>query len=138
MTDPDKTLVPGDVTVESKHEGDTAVQPGRDARRSLDDFKSSVKDFAQKIPDSIGRALESLQARVDAIPVQVDADTLKKIDALVEAGVFASRGESAAYLIHEGIKARTEVFNEIQHRVEQIEKLRKEIHSIVVDEPKEA
>ena len=131
MTDPDKTLVPGDVTVESKGSRDTGYTPGRAATAALDDFKSSVKEFAQKIPGQIGRAIESIQARVNAITVQVDDETQAKIDALVEAGVFKNRSDSAAYLIHEGIQARAAVFAAIDAKMAEIERLRGDMRAMI-------
>ncbi len=122
MSDPEKTLVPGDVTY-----GDTE----RDSRTPLDDFKSSVKEFAQRLPNQIGKAIESIQARLNAITVQVDDETQAKIDSLVEAGLFKNRSESAAYLIHEGINARREVFSAIDERLAEIERKRAELRDLL-------
>ena len=84
MTEPDDTLVPGDVTVESKSgKSGTLRDSLRDTRGQLDDFKSSVKEFAQKLPGQIGKVVESIQARANAITVQVDDETQNKIDSLV-------------------------------------------------------
>ena len=127
MADPEKTLVPGDVTYESKSD---AIRGGRSP---LDDFKSSVKEFAQKLPGQIGRAIETIQARMNAITVQVDDETQGKIDNLVEAGIFKNRSESAAYLIHEGIKARAEVFQAIDARLAEIERMRSNLRDLISD-----
>ena len=132
MTEPDDTLVPGDVTVESKSgKGNTLRDSLRDSRGSLDDFKSSVKEFAQKLPGQIGKAIESIQARANAITVQVDDETQDKIDSLVEAGIFKNRSESAAYLIHEGIRARGEVFAAIDARLAEIERMRSQLRDLL-------
>jgi Arc/MetJ-type ribon-helix-helix transcriptional regulator len=129
MVDPNDSLQPGDVTVETKTGSlrDTI----REGRASLDDFKSSVAEFAQRLPGQIGRAIESIQARLNAITVQVDDETQRKIDSLVEAGIFKNRSESAAYLIHEGIRARAEVFATIDERLAEIERKRAELREIV-------
>lgn len=127
MSEPEKTLVPGEVTYESRS---GAL---REPRSSLDDFKSSVKEFAQKLPGQIGRAIETIQARMNAITVQVDDDTQRKVDSLVEAGIFKNRSESAAYLIHEGIKARAEVFSAIDARLAEIERMRSNLRELISD-----
>jgi Arc/MetJ-type ribon-helix-helix transcriptional regulator len=132
MNEPDDTLVPGDVTVESKSgKGGTLRDSLRDSRGSLDDFKSSVKEFAQKLPGQIGKAIESIKDRANAITVQVDDETQEKIDSLVEAGIFKNRSESAAYLIHEGIRARSEVFAAIDARLAEIERMRSQLRDLL-------
>jgi Arc/MetJ-type ribon-helix-helix transcriptional regulator len=136
MSDADKTLVPGDVTVESKGSKvtDSLRESFREVRPSLEDFKNSVKEFAQKLPDQIKGAIESIQARVNAITVQVDDETQQKVDSLVEAGIFKNRSESAAYLIHEGIKARGEVFEAIAEKLAEIERMRAHLRDMLGDD----
>ena len=128
MAEPEKTLAPGEVTYESKTE---ALR--NEVRTSLDDFKSSVREFAQKLPGQIGRAIETIQARMNAITVQVDDETQQKIDSLVEARIFKNRSESAAYLIHEGIKSRSEVFLAIDARLAEIERMRSNLRDLLAD-----
>lgn len=130
--DQDDTLVPGDVTVE-RH--DTPGSQANSTRTSLDDFKVSVKEFAQRLPGQIGKAIESIQARVNAITVQVDDETQRKIDSLVEAGIFKNRSDSAAYLIHEGIRARGEVFSAIDDRLAEIQRIRGQLRDLIASEP---
>jgi Arc/MetJ-type ribon-helix-helix transcriptional regulator len=131
MADPDKTLVPGEVTVE--HKGDPAHRDaGTEARVRLEEFKTSVKDFAQKIPDQIGKAFETLKDRMNSITVHVDDETQRRIDTLVEAGIFKTRGESAAYLLHEGIRARSDVFGAIDEKLVEIERLKTDLRDLVV------
>jgi Arc/MetJ-type ribon-helix-helix transcriptional regulator len=133
MQNDDQTNSPGDVSLERKSDPHQRGDDETAYRNALDDFKSSVKDFAQRIPGSIGRAFESIQARVHAITVQVDEDTQKKIDNLVEAGIFKNRSESAAYLIHEGIKSRSEIFQTIDAKIAEIERLRADMQRIISD-----
>lgn len=137
MSDPEFPKAPGDVTYESKTDDTNKVmrpEPPRSGRTSpLDDFKHSVREFAQRIPDQIGKAFETLQSRVNAITVQVDDETQRKIDSLVEAGIFKNRSDSAAYLIHEGIKARGEVFAAIDARIAEIERIRADMRHMLGD-----
>ncbi len=132
MHDPDLPHAPGDVTLETRDRGEGRDQT-RAGRSPLEDFKSSVREFAQRLPDQIGKAFESLQSRVNAITVQVDDETQRKIDSLVEAGIFKNRSDSAAYLIHEGIKARSEVFGAIDAKIAEIERLRSDMRAIIAD-----
>ncbi|PYP84604.1 MAG: hypothetical protein DMF61_19600 [Blastocatellia bacterium AA13] len=100
---------------------------------------SSVKEVAQKTgeaftkaTESISKAIESaLAARDHVVMVRVNDDSIKKLDALVQSGIFKSRSESAAFLISEGIKAQEPLFDRISEKIEEIERLRSELKSIV-------
>lgn len=105
----------------------------------FDTIASSVKEVAQrtgeainKATESIGKAIESaLAARDHVVMVRVNDDALQKLDALVQSGIFKSRSESAAFLISEGIKAQTALFDRIAEKIKEIERLRSELKSIV-------
>lgn len=135
----------GDVTIEEKdptHDdivvktmsNDEAKQPS-----GFDDIASSVKEVAQKTgealnraTESIGKAIESaLSARDHVVMVRVNDDSLKRLDALVQSGIFKSRSEAAAFLISEGIRAQSPLFERISERISEIERLQSELKSIV-------
>jgi Arc/MetJ-type ribon-helix-helix transcriptional regulator len=134
MADTDHTHLPGDVSIESK---DTYGGQEGDRNRSgkLDELASSVRGFAQRLPDQINRALESAQTalsnRLNAITVHVDDDSQRRIDQLVDAGIFRNRSESAAFLISEGLRARSDLFDAIGSRIAEIERLRSEMRTLV-------
>jgi hypothetical protein len=52
----------------------------------------------------------------------------------VSAGVFRSRGEAAAFLIEEGIKAQSALFQRIQDKLTEIEKLRADLRTSISPE----
>jgi len=138
----------GDVIIEEKKldEDDIVVttMPNDETRRAsgFDDLASSVKEVAQKTgevinkaTESIGKAIESaLSARDHVVMVRVNDDSLKKLDALVQSGIFKSRSESAAFLISEGIKAQDALFSRISERITEIERLRSELKEIIKPE----
>ena len=105
----------------------------------LNDLAASMKDVAQRTGDvinkateSIGKAIDSaLAARDHVVMVRVNDESLRKIEALAESGIFKSRSESAAFLISEGVKAQSELFKRIEEKIDQIERLRSELKSIV-------
>jgi len=109
----------------------------------LNDIAASVKDVAQKTGDvinkateSIGKAIDSaLAARDHVVMVRVNDDSLRKIEALAESGIFKSRSEAAAFLICEGVKAQSELFQRIEEKIDQIERLRSELRTIVDEHP---
>jgi len=135
----------GDVTIEEKgpNHDDIVVQtiPNDEARHpsGFDDIASSVKEVAQKTgevlnraTESIGKAIESaLSARDHVVMVRVNDDSLKRLDALVQSGIFKSRSEAAAFLISEGTKAQEPLFERISERISEIERLQSELKSIV-------
>lgn len=135
----------GDVIIEEKDpnrddivvktmQNDEAKQPS-----GFDDIASSVKEVAQKTgevlnraTESIGKAIESaLSARDHVVMVRVNDESLKKLDALVQSGIFKSRSEAAAFLISEGVRAQEPLFERISERISEIERLQSELKSIV-------
>jgi Arc/MetJ-type ribon-helix-helix transcriptional regulator len=108
-------------------------------KSGFDEIASSVKEVAQKTgealnkaTESIGKAIESaLSARDHVVMVRVNDDSLKSLDALVQSGIFKSRSEAAAFLISEGVKAQSTLFERISQRIAEIERLRSELKGIV-------
>jgi Arc/MetJ-type ribon-helix-helix transcriptional regulator len=135
----------GDVVIEEKTaDTDTVVvtKIDNDEGRStgpLNDLASSVKEVAHKTGDVLNRATESiskaiesaLAARDHVVMVRVNDESLKKLDALVQSGIFKSRSESAAFLISEGIKAQEALFTRIAEKIGEIERLKSELKTII-------
>jgi Arc/MetJ-type ribon-helix-helix transcriptional regulator len=101
---------------------------------------SSVRDIAARIPESlasigrdISRTVErALSAKDDyVVAVKVSHEAQDKLEQLVQAGVFRSRAEAAAFLIDEGIKAQTELFDRVSLKLSEIERLRAELRGMV-------
>jgi Arc/MetJ-type ribon-helix-helix transcriptional regulator len=96
---------------------------------------SQVRELAQKIPESISKVLETaLSGREQVVMVRVNDEAITKLDHLVEAGIFKSRSESAAFLINEGINAQGILFEKIADKIDEINRLRSELKSIVEQE----
>jgi Arc/MetJ-type ribon-helix-helix transcriptional regulator len=101
---------------------------------------SSVRDIASRIPESlsaigrdISRTIErAISAKDDyVVAVKVSPDAQEKLEQLVQAGVFRSRAEAAAYLIDEGIKTQSALFDRVQQKLSEIERLRAELRGMV-------
>lgn len=88
-------------------------------------------DALNRIRMNLGESVKALTARDNVLMVRVDDTTLCRLDDLVEAGVFRSRSESAAFLIAEGIRAQYPLFAKISVYVKQIQALRKELQDMV-------
>lgn len=140
---------PGDVIIEEKSTDNDEIvvrkldNPEPQQSNAFEDIASSVKDSVKEVAqrtgevmskatESISKAIESaLSARDHVVMVRVNEESLRKLDALVQSGIFKSRSESAAFLIGEGIKSQSALFDSIAQKIEEIERLRSELKSIV-------
>jgi hypothetical protein len=101
---------------------------------------SSVRDIASRIPESlsaigrdISRTIERAMSAKDdyVVAVKVSPGAQEKVDQLVAAGIFRSRAEAAGFLIEEGIKTQSALFDRVQQKLAEIERLRAELRGMV-------
>jgi len=113
---------------ESEDEGDRAT------------VGASVRDMAARIPEQlsaigrdISRTIErAISAKDDyMLAVKVSQDAQIKLGQLVQAGVFGTRAEAAAFLIDEGIKTQSALFERVEQKLAEIERLRAELRGMV-------
>lgn len=113
---------------ESEHDGDRAT------------VGASVREMAARIPEQlsaigrdISRTIErAISAKDDyMLAVKVSQDAQIKLGQLVQAGVFGTRAEAAAFLIDEGIKTQSALFERVEQKLAEIERLRAELRGIV-------
>jgi Arc/MetJ-type ribon-helix-helix transcriptional regulator len=106
---------------------------------------SSVREMASRIPESlsaigrdISRTIERAMSAKDdyVVAVKVSHDAQDKLEQLVQAGVFRSRAEAAAYLIDEGIKTQSALFDRVQQKLSEIERLRAELRGMISTDEK--
>ncbi|MEO8434960.1 MAG: hypothetical protein ABI596_08700 [Pyrinomonadaceae bacterium] len=105
---------------------------------------SSVREMASRIPESltaigrdISRTIERAMSAKDdyVVAVKVSSDAQEKLDQLVQAGVFRSRAEAAAFLIDEGVKTQSALFERVQQKLGEIERLRAELRDMIIEQP---
>jgi hypothetical protein len=103
---------------------------------------ASVRDMAARIPEQlsaigrdISRTIEKAIAAKDdyMLAVKVSADASHKLNQLVQAGVFGTRAEAASFLIDEGIKTQTDLFERVEQKLAEIERLRAELRGMVAE-----
>jgi len=70
---------------------------------------------------------EILKGRDNIVMTRVRDEDLAILDLLVEAGLFDSRSECAAYLLHEGIAARKDLADKVQDTARRIRELREKV-----------
>jgi len=101
---------------------------------------SSVRDIASRIPESlasigrdISRTVErALSAKDDyVVAVKVSHEAQERLEQLVQAGVFRTRADAAAFLIDEGIKAQSPLFERVSAKLSEIERLRAELRGMI-------
>ena len=105
---------------------------------------SSVRDIASRIPESlsaigrdISRTIERAMSAKDdyVVAVKISPPAQEKVDQLVAAGIFRNRAEAAGFLVEEGIKTQTALFERVQQKLAEIERLRAELRGMVNERP---
>lgn len=107
----------------------------RTHQTKLNEFGNHVEKFAIKTAESIKKAIDkALAARNTVLTIRVNEESNKRLNMLVDVGLFKSRSESAAFLIEEGIKSQAALFSRISDRLGEIDKIREELKAIVSEE----
>jgi DNA-binding MarR family transcriptional regulator len=105
---------------------------------------SSVRDLASRIPESlsaigrdISRTIERAMSAKDeyVVAVKVSTEGQEKLEQLVLAGVFQSRAEAAGFLIDEGIKTQAALFERVEQKLAEIERLKAELRDLINEQP---
>jgi Arc/MetJ-type ribon-helix-helix transcriptional regulator len=105
---------------------------------------SSVRDIASRIPESlsaigrdISRTIERAMSAKDeyVVAVKISPGSQEKVDQLVQAGIFKNRAEAAGFLVEEGIKTQSALFERVQQKLAEIERLRAELRGMVNEKP---
>src|SRR5260370_11573179 len=101
---------------------------------------ASVRDMAARIPEQlsaigrdISRTIErAISAKDDyMLAVKVSQDAQLRLGQLVQAGVFGTRAEAASFLIDQGIKSQGPLFEHVEQKLAEIERLRAELRGLV-------
>ena len=118
---------------------DGEAEPDERARTA-----SSVRDIASRIPESlsaigrdISRTIErAISAKDDyVVAVKISPEAQEKLEQLVQAGVFRNRAEAAGFLIDEGIKTQSALFERVRQKLAEIERLRAELRGLINERP---
>jgi hypothetical protein len=111
---------------------------------SAERTKSSVRELASRIPESlsaigrdISRTIEKAMSAKDeyVVAVKVSPEAQEKLEQLVQAGVFHSRAEAAGFLIDQGIKTQAALFERVELKLGEIERLRAELRGLINERP---
>lgn len=91
-----------------------------------------IDSIGQSIGESVDRALSSRQ---NVVMVRMNAESLCRVDELIEADIVSSRSEAVAFLVSEGIDARSDLFAKIREKVEEIRKAKQDLRDILREKP---
>jgi len=94
-----------------------AIAVGREGK----ELKALLGEFAQS------------RGRGNAVMVRLSDDALARVDQLVEATLFGSRSECAAFLIAAGIDSRKELFARLSAHTEEIRKLKEQLRQVALE-----
>jgi Arc/MetJ-type ribon-helix-helix transcriptional regulator len=120
----------GQLTSQTRNQG-----AGSRAGETIDEITSSLRDLFNRVPDTFSKAVErAINVRDTTVLLRLGDEASDKLDTLVSAGVFKSRAEAAAFLVEEGIKSQSALFQRIQDKLTEIEKLRDELRSSISPE----
>lgn len=107
----------------------------QEKRPALNEFGDHMEKFAVKTAESIRKVIDkALSSRNTVLTIRVNDECNKKLNMLVESGLFRSRSESAAFLIEEGLKTQDSLFAKISTKFEKIDQLKTELKDLVKDE----
>lgn len=105
---------------------------GSRAGETIDEITSTLRDLFNRVPDSFGKAVErAINVRDTTVLARLSYESSDKVDTLVSAGIFKTRAEASSYLIDEGIKAQSALFQRIKDKLTEIEKLQEELRSSI-------
>ena len=90
---------------------------------------------AERLWENLKESIQRMRAgRDNVVMVRVDDNSKAKLDELLDAGLVNSRSEAAAFLIGEGIKSRSQLFDTISGKVEDIRKKKEELRRLLEED----
>lgn len=123
---------------EKKQSSEKDNKKEKKSATTLNEFGNHVERFAVKTAESIKKVIDkALSSRNTVLTIRVNDESNKKINMLVDAGLFRSRSESCAFLIQEGIKSQEPLFKKITEKLIKMDKIRDELKDIISEELKE-
>src|SRR5260370_6401677 len=71
--------------------------------------------------------------RANVVMVRLADNALRRLDGLIEAGLFGSRSEAAAFLVGAGIRAQKDLLERIAAQTAEIGRMRKALRQTALD-----
>ena len=137
---PERAAAPhGEMDVESAFTAFSGGRPERNGERVADGGEAATQKWHRSHPlraiwQKFKGALPLYTGRLNHVKVSDEAQD--KLMTLVNAGVFGSKAEAAAYLIERGIRAEAELFEVVRRKLTEIERIELELRNLVKHESK--
>lgn len=107
-----------------------------DVDKAVRDALGKGRDVATSVSGSIRDSINAVRSTRDSVVmVRLSKESLERLDELVDSGVTNSRSEAAAFLIGEGIKARSDLFDKIAEQTRVIREAREKLRQLLEEEP---
>ncbi|MDE2963577.1 MAG: hypothetical protein OXU26_06675 [Acidobacteriota bacterium] len=101
------------------------------ARQAVGRGRNAAFNLGGSIQESIRKSLHDPRDYV--VMVRVSKESLERLDELVECGILSSRSTAAAFLIAEGVSARTDLYEKIAEQTEVIREAREKLQRLLED-----
>ena len=109
-----------------------------DVDKAVRDAIGKGRDVASTVGGSIRDSINAVRTTRDSVVmVRLSKDSLESLDELVDSGVTNSRSEAAAFLIGEGVKARSDLFDKIAAQTRVIREAREKLRQLLEEEPED-
>lgn len=106
--------------------------PPHTPKDTIEDIASTLRDLFNRVPETVNKAVErAINVKDTTVLVRLSDESSDKLDRLVTAGVFKSRMEAAAFMLDEGIRAQSALFQRIEDKLSEIERIRAELRGSV-------
>jgi Arc/MetJ-type ribon-helix-helix transcriptional regulator len=92
----------------------------------------AVRKDGKDLKELLGQ-FQKGDGRGNVVMVRIGDDALAKLDQLVEADLFGSRSECAAFLIGAGIASQKELFERLGAHTDEIRKLKEQLRQVALD-----
>ena len=90
---------------------------------------------AERLGEHLKETIRGMPSgRDNVVMVRVDDDSKARLEELLDAGIVNSRSEGAAFLIAEGIKARSQIFQSISEKVGDIRQKKEELSRLLMED----
>ena len=98
--------------------------------RKNDVMKKVENRVENIVSGATGAVTGALDSRSNSVTVRLDAESAKSLDKLVEAELVKDRGGAALFLVKEGIKARSDLYDKIDAGFDRIQTVKQELRSL--------
>ena len=125
-----------DETITNLETGENREMTKEEKSKILSGFAIMDEDLGH-MSEKIASMFDKLQTpfkmknRGNVVLTRLSDEDLALVDILVETGLYKSRSEAAAYLVHEALLAKKDALQKLARKLEQIQKIKDEAKEIL-------